>query len=422
MFAAALLNISFGPDLPAGIAAAVQARLQPFASTTSLPVALHLGRTAACADIVAPAEFATLAPEAFIVARSGETVCAVGSPYSPSSDGSNASLGSAFAALRVLERLGFAFLHPLSPAAPAALNTSAFPDGLRETHSPAHRFRGFHVHTEHPLELVEVLQGADATLSDGSTVAWSTMLDGVKSLFEWLVANRQNHIQWILLAAPEWRASGWINSTERQGRLRHLTDLARSYGLHVGADIPIAEVQQRAWYMVEHYTPKDLPSMVEQIHRRLDWVLAGAGFDYLASESGTTEFTHPDCSVMLSLISATSDYAAAAHGARSYIKCHASTGQTCPDVLDPRDSKPINFNFLPMLASKTTGVLPHTIQDYSLDDPTDGAYGNDNFSALRAFMEWEVANDTREVVFHPETNYCERSNPRNAPHCLLALA
>eukprot|EP00966_Prymnesium_polylepis_P027176 628530-Prymnesium_polylepis.1 len=107
--------------------------------------------------------------------------------------------------------------------------------------------------------------------------------------------------------------------------------------------------------MIEHYKSKDLPSMIAQIHTRLDWVLAGAGFDYLASESGTTEFTHPDCSVMLSLISATSDYAAEAHGARSYIKCHASTGQTCPDVLDPRDSKPINFNFLPMLASTTTG-------------------------------------------------------------------
>ena len=59
-----------------------------------------------------------------------------------------------------------------------------------------------------------------------------------------------------------------------------------------------------------------------------------------------------------------------------------------------------------MLANGSMGVLPHTVQDYALDEPTDGAYGNDDFSALRRWMAWEVANDTthRQVVFHPETN------------------
>ena len=76
-------------------------------------------------------------------------------------------------------------------------------------------------------------------------------------------------------------------------------------------------------------------------------------------------------------------------------------------MVDPRTGRPINFNFLPMLSSGTMGVMPHTVQDYSLTDPTDGAYGNLNFSALRDFMEWEAANDTtrRDVVFHPELNY-----------------
>ena len=385
--------VAFGPELPRGVAKAIAARLSPFA----FPLELNFGRTAACLNY--PGEtMERIGSEGFVVARNASVVCAVG----------NSSIGSAYATFRVAEMLGFSFLHPLAAVTPAALNATSIPDGTHEVHaSPALAFRGFHIHTEHPLELVEVLQGAEAVLADGSTVAWDAMVSDVASLFEWLVANRQNHVQWILLASPEWKRSGWVDSAQRQRRLRRLTDLGRSFGLTVGADIPIAEVQQRAWYMVTRFVPHDVPSMVAQIRARLEWLFDGAGFDYLASESGTSEFTHPECSAMLALINATANCAQAYHGKRAYIKVHASTGQRCPSIHDPRDGAPINFNFLPMLASKSMGVLPHTVQAYALDEPTDGAYGNDNFSDIRAFMAWEAANDTarRPVVFHPETNY-----------------
>lgn len=429
--ATAAIQLEIGEDVPVGVASTIRDRLKPYDRGDDLML-LDLGRTAACVPkIVSAAALASVGAEGYIVKRVGMRICAVGNPSAYDTNASS-SIGSAYAAYDIMERLGFGFLHPLSAVAPITLNMSAIPDGTNESHSPTYRFRGFHVHTEHPLELIEVLQGSAASLPNGTVVPWASMVPDVHALFEWLIANRQNHVQWILLTTPEWRTSGWVNSTQRQLRIRHLTDLGRSFGLRVGADIPIAEVQQRAWYMVEHFTAHDVPGMAEQIHTRLDWVLGGGGgggsssgdggggggldsshrsigaaFDYLASESGTSEFTHPACKTMLALISATSDYAYQAYGKRSYIKCHASTGQTCPDLSDPRSGDPINFNFLPMLASKTMGVLPHPIQDYSLEDPTDGAYGNDNFAALREFMEWEAANDTsaREVVFHPETNY-----------------
>ena len=387
------VHVAFGPELPQGVAEAIAARLSPFA----FPLELNFGRTTACLNY--PGEtMDRIGSEGFVVARNGSVVCAVG----------NSSISSAYATFRVAEMLGFSFLHPLAAVTPAALNATSVPDGTYEVHaSPALAFRGFHIHTEHPLELVEVLQGADAVLANGSTVAWDAMVSDVASLFEWLVANRQNHVQWILLASPEWKRSGWVDSAQRQLRLRRLTDLGRSFGLTVGADIPIAEVQQRAWYMVTRFLPHDVTSMVAEIRARLEWLFDGAGFDYLATESGTSEFTHPECSAMLALINATANCAQAYHGKRAYIKVHASTGQRCPSVHDPRDGAPINFNFLPMLASKSMGVLPHTVQAYALDEPTDGAYGNDNFSDIRTFMAWEAANDTarRPVVFHPETNY-----------------
>ena len=45
----------------------------------------------------------------------------------------------------------------------------------------------------------------------------------------------------------------------------------------------------------------------------------------------------------------------------------------CEGYEDPREShrgEPLNFNFLPYYAHKGLGVFPHTIQPYSLDDPT----------------------------------------------------
>ena len=61
--------------------------------------------------------------------------------------------------------------------------------------------------------------------------------------------------------------------------------------------------------------------------------------------------------------------------------------------------EPLNFNFLPMKASKNLGILPHTVQAYSLEDPTADVYNNDNFQYMLDWMLYEVANSSREVVY-----------------------
>lgn len=383
--ASSALDLVSAGDVPSGALAAVRTHLAPWLSAGP-DLTISLGSTSLCPPN------ASLAGDAFEIVVEGTLVCARG----------GSSLGIAYAAYAVLERLGFAFLHPLQPIVPIELNATALASGVRVAEAPEFAWRGFHVHTEHPLELVEVLQGSDATLGDGSVVSWGSMVAEVGALCEWLVANRQDRFEWVLLTTPEWAESGWVNSTERQHRLRNLTSLAHSFGLAAGVDVPIAEVQQRGWYMVN--TRQPLPAMTRQIEARVAWLLDGAGFDFINSESGFTEFEHPSCDLMLRLINALGS-AVAKRGKRASIKCHASTGQTCPDFPDPRTGAPLNFNFLPMLANVSMGVQPHTVQAYALDDPTGGAYGNDNFTALRQWMAYEAANDTREVVFHPETNY-----------------
>jgi len=114
-------------------------------------------------------------------------------------------------------------------------------------------------------------------------------------------------------------------------------------------------------------------------------------------------------------------------GMRAFIKVHCSTDQSCPDIPDPRTGKPLNFNFLPAYASPDLGVMPHSVQLPSFDDPAGNVYGNLDFSDLFDFavymtnqtkpwgMDTERAELTgssvgrapsgREIIWHSETGY-----------------
>lgn len=58
------------------------------------------------------------------------------------------------------------------------------------------------------------------------------------SFLEWLVANRQNAIEYLLLAADDWES--FVASSTRQGRFKQITSLAFEWGVAVASDVPIA--------------------------------------------------------------------------------------------------------------------------------------------------------------------------------------
>ncbi len=434
-----------GADCPPGAATALRALLAryPQSARTALP-AISLGREGGAdprceAAAAAPAGTAAEAFAVTFVGSPPTVACVHGNPLAPDAP---YAIGVGFGAFALLEEaLGFGFLHPLAPTLPVAplrlrLNaTTATITG----HGPRFPFRAFHIHTEHPLEMLDLLQGSDAVLGGnassaaaaaeddaedgGSTIVpWADMHHEFVAWCSWALANKVNRVEWVLLQTPAWLASGFVNSTLRQARLRNLTATAQSHGLLVGADVPIAEIQQRAWYIVHEPTMENLAKAETEIATRLRWLFGdggagkdgssnssrGAGFDYLATESGFSEFTHPNGTLMLALMNLTADRAAEVHSAPTYIKCHCSTGQVSPGYPDPRPGRgdaPINFNFLPHYSSPNMGILPHSVQAYALDDPTAGTYGNQNFSDLFDFMMFEAAHSNRTVVFHPETNY-----------------
>jgi len=361
--------------------------------------------------------------------------------------------GAAFAAYELLQSLGFAFWSPLEgPIAPVTLQNLPVKDSIKTVRweAPRWRSRTFHLHTQHPLELTDVLQGFDLPLSldrggvdtaarersedawtglerieqrwvatglagegekeecsadasdDKLAVAaracaavtargehcelWEEMVPDVLRFFEWSVAHRLNRIEWILLGNRRWGAL--VASPLRQARLRFLACLGQGMGLMVGVDDPIAFQQQHSWVMTTTLAPEAW--QVASVRERVDWLIGGANFDFLSTEAGFSEFSAPDDKLMLRLLDAFASHVNGTWGKEATVKVHCSSNQFCKHFKDPRTDTPLNFNFLPTYAGPEMGVLPHTVQAYALDDPSAGVYGNKNFSFMAEYIRWEA--------------------------------
>jgi len=376
--------------------------LAPNASLTysQLPagtIILSFGNVSQANLYISTDELVALGPEGFIV-RSATPATSVlvlvtnGNPLTnlqPFKTWNN--IGLHFGAYQLLKELGYGFLHPLEQLIPSPFRLPSSPVDVTEM--PRWGVRGWHYHTEHPLELTEFLNGMDS----GNT-PWASMQGEFAQFAEWLGANRQNRIEFILLWTREWDEFAW--STTRQERLTKIVDILHAFGVAAGADVPLAEQQQHAWYFTgPRYTTEQ---QFANISKHIDWILV-ADFDFIATESGFSEFTHPNCTLMLSWMNFAVDHVMTNYeGKRVYIKCHCSTGQVCPEYVNPESGEPINFNFLPAYATPDLGIYPHTVQIYTLTEPAP-TYGNQNFTYMLEFLVQETGR--REVIYHPETAY-----------------
>ncbi len=355
---------------------------------------LAFGKTVASEKAAPDDRVTALGPEGYVLQSAplgkGLLLAARGNP---AADHAHGNLGTAHAAYALLEELGFAFLHPLAPVRPSALTV---PTKLEVATQPRWKKREIHLHTQHPLELTELLQGmGPGGGSDES--GYRAMLPEWDRFLEWCVANGQNGVEWFLLYAKSFEA--FSESDARAQRLGELVAHAHDLGISAGLDVPVAFGQQHAFRLLRNQG--ELPAELAEIRQRLDWVMR-AKFDFLGTEAGTSEFTAPAPDRMLAWLNEMTIYADTKYQVPVFVKVHASTGQKAAGYKDPRTGQDINFNFLPHFADKRLGVLPHTVQHYSLTDPAP-TYGNTDFSYIRDFLHYEIGK--RPVVWYPETAY-----------------
>lgn len=303
--------------------------------------------------------------------------------------------GQLYAIFAMLHNLDFNFLRGLRPnignfSTVDLNNLATFPF---ERVKPRWPFRATHYHTMHPLELTNVLNGW-GKIGPEDEQGFQELLVLYENFLEWLVAQRQNAFEFAILRGDSW--SSFVYSELRQTRLALLTEIAHDFCVEIGFDSPLTFVQQHALPLVTNILASE-KSQETQIKQSIDWLVA-TGIDFLGTESGLNEYTRTSCTDMLRWMNIATQHATEVHNIKILIKCHCSTGQSCPEFNN------INFNFLPQLARKELAIAPHTVQFYTLDDPTPGVYGNTNFSYMLDFMI-QSAETGRAVIYYPETEY-----------------
>lgn len=391
------MGLQFGRDLPGNVRLRVidllvragERDLVVLADGGTEPVSgvtLCCGSTPIGRQLVPDAEVARLGAEGILL-RSGSireraVVVAAG-----------ASGGALFSTYALLAELGFGFLHPLAPVIPARLTVPVA--GWQRSERPHWPLRGLHLHTMHPTELSHVLNGWGPQGPDDAA-GWQSLLPEWTSFLEWMVANRQNYVQWVLLENRDWLE--FSRSGRRQMRLTKLIEMAHSWGLKVGLDAPIALEQQNGFRLITR--AGTLAEECAQIKTQSSWLM-DTGCDVISTEMGFSEFTHPDDRRMVAWMDALTAHGAA-HGRAVTVKAHVSTGQKATHYDDPVTNRPINFNFLAHHADPRLGVLVHTVQIYGLDDPAP-TYGRKDFKDLHHFLRGELGR--RPVIWYPETAY-----------------
>lgn len=380
-------EVACGEGLPPALCQRITQLLGQVPTAPQQPVKVLLGQTPPPATL--PAEgFVWQAQQ-----NGSQLILSVsGQPGAHAKGGVNTGL--LYGSYALLERLGFRFNHPLQPSIPAEWDLPQ--PGESQSEAPHWPQRSLHQHTMHPLELTHVLNGW-GPLGPGDQAGWDKLRAEWERYLEWLVANRQNEVEWVLLEKGPWQS--FSRSTLRQKRLLALVEQAHGWGLQVGIDVPLALGQQNAWRLLTQIGDRE--DEKRQIADNLDWLMA-AGFDFVSTELGLSEFHNAGDQVMLNWLNQATAHLADVHHKAFLTKIHISSGQLSPHYRDPETGLPLNFNFLPHYADPRLGIMPHTVQIYSLDDPAP-TYGHQDFREMMRFIRQEMGQ--RPLLWYPETSY-----------------
>ena len=271
------------------------------------------------------------------------------------------------------EVLGFRFIHPKTTISPEKLE---WPKELKYSSFPRFSKHGFHLHTQHPLELTEQLHNPE----------FSNAWEDVKEYIDWLVRNRQNYWEWCLLRT--------VDMEKWQPHAKRMVNYSHQRGLMIGVDVSLHMIQQRTFQLYKSW-PKSWRNKETQLLRSLE-NLYYADWDYLNVEFATAEFVGGKeklkSRLKKTLIeTARNTYSSNIMGRKHVVSEENMVGEQA-DVFNATDSIDL-----------FRGVAIHTVMMYSLKDSVAPVYENKNFHHIHKDMLRE--NKVREVWFYPESAY-----------------
>lgn len=271
------------------------------------------------------------------------------------------------------EILGFRFIHPKQTITPQKV---IWPTELNYSSSPRFNKHGFHLHTQHPLELTEQLHNPDFPN------AWQD----VKEYIDWLTRNRQNYWEWCLLRT--------VDMDKWQPHAKKMVDYSHQRGIMIGVDVSLHMIQQRTFQFYKGW-PKSWRSRKKQMLESLD-KLYYADWDFLNVEFNTAEFIGGKDKLKSRLkkwliATARNKYNSNIMGRKHVVSPENMVGEQT-NVFSTNDSIDL-----------FRGVGIHTVMMYGLEDSVAPVYENENYHHIDKAMLRE--NEVREVWFYPESAY-----------------
>lgn len=268
---------------------------------------------------------------------------------------------SAVAGVYILleEKHGLTFVHPKETVVSPHLRTWQTLEA-----SPRFKWRGFHLHTQHPIELTEALH--DPAFPDGEQL--------VKAYIDWLIRNRQNYFEFCLLRT--------VDLERWQPYFSRIVRYAQERGVVVGLDISLRMQQQRAFQLIPRWRPK-----AKMLRKNLG-ILSNTGISRINVDLNAAEFVGKSWGGWIdSLI---------IHAKR--LGLHVMTRQH----VVPPDAYAVG-DFHPSTLPSEITLCVHSVMCYSLRDSIAPVYRCKNFSHLYESILNE--RQRRPVWYYPETAY-----------------
>lgn len=269
--------------------------------------------------------------------------------------------------------LGFAFYHPKETYIPDL--SHYFADTFSVCAAPRFNKIGFHIHSQHPLEITEALLNENTPNGQ----------EEVKQYIDWLCRNGQNYFEFCLLRSVDLK--NWVPY------FKPIVEYAHQRGIICGLDLSFHMIQQRAFQLYKNF-PSSFHKKDRQITDNIH-TLMQIPWDIWNVEFATTEFSHKNQEML--------------HQQQTFLyqsmlpyKVHLTTRK---HVVQDQNllSGASSYQHQQTDMDSAYGMFIHTVMFYSLSDSSAPVYRNKNFSYLRDQLI--ASNKYRDTWFFPESAY-----------------
>lgn len=278
------------------------------------------------------------------------------------------------------EKLGYRFYHPRESIIPEWKN---WPLPANFTWKAVPRFdkKGFHIHSQHPLELTEPL--LDHKFPKG--------IEQVREYINWLARNGQNYFEFNLLES--------IDLDKWPAYSKQMTDYCHERGIVAGVDVSLHMLQQKAFQLYRNF-PASWRSKEKQMDIRLA-KLFEADWDVLNVEFSSTEFSSGNVKKKKRLQLHLGKELKEKYNSKLMGRKHVV--QETAELGGKKKKKDYEMSDEEAALDKWRGVLIHTVMFYTISEEKAPVYRNKNLRHMLDLMMKE--KDVRETWYYPESAY-----------------